>query len=189
MTLNIQFLPFPVIETERLILRNLDEGDIDDVFAIRGHKETMQYIPRPIAQTREDAKNVLDTILGFTERNEKINWAITEKGVNRLIGIIGYVNIKHDSLRAEVGYVLHHGFLRRGYTLEALKAVLDYGFTVMNLHSIEAIIRTENHPSARLVEKAGFVKEACFREYIFHNEKFWDAYVYSLLRNTDNQNT
>ena len=52
----------------------------------------------------------------------------------------------------------------------------------MNLHSVEAIIRPDNTASKAMVQKLGFVKEAYFRDYVFHNDRFWDEEVYSLLR-------
>lgn len=180
--LNLSFTPFPVLETERLVLRNLSFQDKQDVFEIRSNPITMQYIPRPLAKNIDDASAVIEMITGFTNRNERINWALTEKEDNKLIGIIGYVNINQDSFRAEVGYVLHHQFAGKGLAAEAFKAVLDYGFNVMNLHSVEAIIRPENSSSIKLAEKVGFVKEAHFKDYIFHNGAFHDELVYSLIK-------
>lgn len=174
--------PFPVLETERLILRQVRNSDKQEMFEIRGNKETMQYIPRPLANTVEDAEKVVDMINGFVERNERINWAITEKGVDKMMGVIGYVKMNEDAHRSEVGYVMHHAYLRKGFTAEALDAVLKYGFEEMNLHSIEAIIRPDNIASISLVEKCGFVREAYFRDYIFHQGRYFDETVYSLLR-------
>lgn len=177
----LNFSPFPVLETERLVLRNLHPDDKEQVFAIRGNATTMQYIPRPIARTVDDAMGVIEMITGFTAGNERINWAITERGNDKLVGIIGYVNFKPESHRAEVGYVLHHEYLRKGIAQEALKAVLGYGFDTIQLHSIEAIINTQNEASIKLVEKLGFAREAHFRDYIFHDGRYWDEYVYSLI--------
>ena len=179
--LNINFNPFPVLETERLVLRNLDEGDKECLFEIRSNATTMQYIPRPLAKTVSDAAAVIEMIKGFTARNERINWAVTEKGMDKLIGVIGFVNIKPESFRAEVGYVLNNRYTGKGIGYEALQAVLNYGFKTINIHSVEAIIRPENTASIKLVEKAGFVKEAYFKDYVFHNGKFRDELVYSLI--------
>lgn len=177
--LNINFNPFPVLQTERLTLRNLSTADVHEVFEIRSNAQSMQYVPRPVAQTLDDAMAVVNMILGFTNRNERINWAVTEKGKDKLIGIIGHVGINQDSNRAEVGYIINQNYERKGYTNEALKAVLDYGFGVMNVHIVEAVIRTENTPSVLLVEKTGFTREAMFRDYINFNG-YHDAYVYTL---------
>jgi ribosomal-protein-alanine N-acetyltransferase len=178
--LTLNFTPFPVIETERLVLRNITHEDVADVFEIRSNPETMRYIPRPIAQTLDDAKAIIDMILGFTSKNERINWAMTEKGSNKLIGIIGYVNTNQDSNRAEIGYVINNDYQRKGYMYEALLATVKYGFDMMSVHTIEAVIRTENTPSVQLVEKAGFTREAMFRDYINFNG-YHDAYVYTLI--------
>ncbi|MES2591469.1 MAG: GNAT family N-acetyltransferase [Bacteroidota bacterium] len=178
----MNFNPFPVLETERLILRNLRMDDKQEVFQIRSNPATMQYIPRPLAKTVDDVVSVIEMITGFTARNERINWAVTEKGVDKLIGIIGYVNIKPESLRAEVGYVLHEDNTQKGIAYEALQEVLHYGFDSMDLHSVEAIIRPENTGSIKLIEKAGFVREGYFKDYIFHNGKFWDETVYSMIK-------
>ena len=179
--LSLHFNPFPVLETERLVLRNLTKEDKYDLFEIRSNPTTMQYIPRPIAKTVDDVSQLIDIILGYTATNERINWAVTEKGNDKLIGFIGYPNFKHESLRAEIGYMLNPNYTGKGIAYEALKAIIDYGFNTIGLHSIEAIIRTENKASVKLIEKAGFVKEAHFKDYIFHNGQFYDEFVYSLI--------
>lgn len=180
--LNINFNPFPVLETERLVLRNVEHRDVQEVFEIRSNPDTMLYIPRPLAKTLDDALGVINMMRGFTERNERINWAITEKGSDKLMGIIGYVNLKSDSHRGEIGYVMHHDYRRKGFLFEAFQAALSYGFDVVNLHSIEAIIRPENAASIAVVEKAGFVREAYFKDYIYHNDRYWDETIYSLIK-------
>ena len=179
--LTLNFNPFPVLETDRLILRSLTYDDIQDVFDIRSNPHSMRYIPRPMAQTLDDARAVIDMILGFVNSNARINWAMTVKGSDKLIGIIGYVGVNHDSNRAEVGYVINQQYERKGYMYEALQAVLDYGFDMMQVHTVEAVIRTENSPSVQLVEKAGFSREAMFRDYINFNG-YHNAYVYTLIR-------
>lgn len=180
--LELNFSPFPNMETERLLLRNLSHNDMDDVFEMRSNPVTMQYIPRPVAKTKEDAISVIDMMTGFTANNEKLNWAVVEKATCKLIGIFGYVAFNIYSHRAEVGYVLNQGYEGKGIATEALKPILDYGFEKIGLHSIEAVIRAENMVSMKLVEKFNFTKDACFKDYINHNGTFYDAVVYSLVR-------
>ena len=102
--------------------------------------------------------------------------------MGQLIGIFGYVRLMPEHFRAEVGYVLHQGHEGKGLATEALQAVLSYGFEQMQLHSIEAVIRAENIRSQKLVEKFGFTRDAYFKDYIYHNNKFWDSVVYSLVK-------
>ncbi|MGE5859464.1 MAG: GNAT family N-acetyltransferase, partial [Ignavibacteria bacterium] len=58
---------------------------------------------------------------------------------------------------------------------------LNYGFKVMNLHSIEANVNPDNKASIRLLERNNFTREAYFKENYFYNGKFLDSAIYSLL--------
>lgn len=176
------FSPFPNLETERLILRRLNESDTAAILKLRGDAENMKFIPRPLAKTEDDALEHIKLINARIDSNEGINWAITVKPSNELIGIIGHYRIKPESFRAEIGYMILPEFHGNGITTEAIKATVDYGFDVMNLHSIEAIIDPENYASERVLQKNGFVKEAHILENEYYNGKFLDTVIYSLLK-------
>jgi ribosomal-protein-alanine N-acetyltransferase len=179
--LDINFTPFPNLETERLYLRRVAKEDVNEIFALRSNKETMQYIPRPLAKTEEDAMAHIAMIDEKIENNEGINWAITLKNDPKLIGIIGHSRIKPEHYRAEIGYMLlpeHHG---KGIIVEAIKATVKFGFEIMKLHSIEAIIDPENLASEKVLQKSGFVKEAHFKENEYYEGRFLDCVIYSIL--------
>jgi len=179
--LAINFTPFPNLETERLQLRRVVKEDLNEIFALRSNPETMKYIPRPLVKTKEDALEHIAMIDAKIETNEGINWAITIKGNPKLIGIIGHYRIKPENYRAEIGYMLDPEFHGKGIIPEAIKGVVDYGFQVMQLHSIEAIIDPENTASARVLEKSGFVKEAHLKENEYYEGRFLDTVIYSIL--------
>ena len=178
------FTPFPVMETEHLLLRQLCDDDAADVFIMRSDPEVMKYIPRPLAVTLDDAIAVIHMVNDFIEKGEKINWAITSKSTGQVIGIIGYVNFKPEHFRAEVGYSLSKAFHRQGIMHEALACVLKYGFESLNLHSVEAITDADNIASGSLLLKTGFRREAYFREDFYFNGKFRNSIHYGLLRNS-----
>jgi len=180
--LTINFHPFKNIETERLLLRRLDENDVDEVLALRGNPETMKYIPRPLAKSKEDALEHIAMIEDKIVNNIGINWGITIKGSPKIIGIIGHYKISPENHRAEIGYMSFPEFNGKGYMTEAIKAVLAYGFEQMDLHSVEAIIDPENIASERVLQKNGFVKEAHILENELWEGKFLDTVIYSLLR-------
>ena len=73
-------------------------------------------------------------------------------------------------------------YQNQGITSEAINIVLEYGFKVLNFHSVEAVVDPENYVSAKVLEKNGFVKEAHFLENEYWDGKFWDSVVYSLLK-------
>ncbi|CAM2989100.1 ribosomal-protein-alanine N-acetyltransferase [Flavobacterium succinicans] len=179
--LTINFSPFPNLETERLILRRVSTDDINEIFALRSNPETMKYIPRPLVTNEEEALAHFKMIDDKIETNEGINWAITLKGNNTMIGLIGHYRIKPEHYRAEVGYMILPEYHGKGITTEAVQCVVDYGFTRMKLHSIEGVIDPENEASQKVLQKCGFVKEAHFKENEYFDGKFIDAVVYSIL--------
>ncbi|MFV8351671.1 GNAT family N-acetyltransferase [Flavobacterium sp. XS2P14] len=179
--LTINFNPFPNLETERLLLRRVDSNDIKEIFALRSNPETMKYIPRPLVKTDEEALAHIAMIDGKIDSNEGINWAITLKNNPKLIGIIGHYMIKPEHYRAEIGYMLLPEYHGKGIVSEAVKEVVKYGFEVMKLHSIEAVLDPENYGSAKVLEKNGFVKEAHLKENSFFEGRFLDTLIYSIL--------
>ena len=180
--LEINFHPFQNLETERLLLRRLNENDVNEVLALRGNPETMKYIPRPLAKTEEDALAHITMINEKIDANLGINWGITIKGNPKIIGIIGHYKIQPENHRAEIGYMSLPETNGKGYITEAIKAVVEYGFEQLNLHSIEAVIDPENRASERVLQKNGFVKEAHILENELWEGKFWDTVIYSLLK-------
>lgn len=179
--LNINFTPFPILETERLLLRRLVKEDVNEIFALRSDKETMKYIPRPLVKTEEEAIAHFEMIDEKIENNEGINWAITLKKDPKLIGLIGHYRIKPEHFRAEIGYMLLPEYHGKGVIIEAIKETVKYGFEIMKLHSIEAVIDPENLASEKVLQKSGFVKEAHLKENEYFEGRFLDSVIYSIL--------
>jgi len=178
---NINFTPFPSLETERLYLRRVVKEDVNEIFALRSNKDTMKYIPRPLAKNKEDALEHIEMIEEKIEKNEGINWAITLKNDPKLIGIIGHYRIKPEHFRAEIGYMLLPEYHGKGIIAEAIKETVKYGFEIMKLHSIEAVIDPENLASESVLQKSGFVKEAHLKENEYYEGRFLDTVIYSIL--------
>ena len=179
--LTVNFNPFHNLETERLILRRVDNNDIKEVLALRSNAETMKYIPRPLLKNDEDALAHIAMIDEKIESNEGINWAITIKGDPKLIGVIGHYRIQKEHYRAEIGYMILPEYNGKGIVTEAVREAVKYGFEVMKLHSIEAVIEPGNLASAKVLEKNGFIKEAHLKENEFYDGRFIDSVIYSLL--------
>jgi ribosomal-protein-alanine N-acetyltransferase len=179
--IQINFTPFPNLETERMHLRRVVNADVNEIFALRSDKETMKYIPRPLAKTIEDALEHIAHIDSKIENNEGINWAITLKNDPKLLGIIGLYRINPEHYRAEIGYMLLPKYNGKGIMTEAIKDVVKYGFEIMKLHSIEAIIDPENFSSEKVLQKNGFVKEAHLKENECFEGRFLDTVIYSIL--------
>jgi [ribosomal protein S5]-alanine N-acetyltransferase len=180
--LEINFHPFPNLETERLQLHRLTNADVDHIIALRGNPLAMKYIPRPLIETKKAALAHLKMIDDNIENNIAINWGVYLKEINDFIGFMGIYRIQPENFRAEIGYMVLPQYSGKGFTTEAIKAILTYAFDVLQFHSIEGVIAPENIASERVLQKNGFVKEAHFIENEFAMGKFWDGVVYSLLK-------
>jgi ribosomal-protein-alanine N-acetyltransferase len=179
--LEFNFSPFPIIETERLLLRRIINDDVNEVFELRSNPETMKYIPRPLVKNTEDAFEHIAMIEDKIVTNIGINWGITLKDSSKLLGIIGYYRMQPGNYRAEIGYILLPEFHRKGIIPEAVNRLIRYGFDDLKLHSIEAVIDPENFASEKVLQKCGFIKEAHFKESEFYEGRFLDKVIYSLL--------
>lgn len=183
--LELNFTPFPEIDTERLLLRKLQLDDQEAVFEMRSNPEVMKYIPRPLAQTLTDALEHIVQNLKISDANEGANWGIEEKESKKLIGSICVFHIQKENYRGEVGYILNPKWHNKGIMNEALQAIIKFAFEKMNLHSLEALIDPANIASAKLLEKNKFRKEAHFRENFFYQGKFQDTVIYSMVKGID----
>ncbi len=180
--LELNFSPFPVLESERLLFRAIRDTDVHEIFALRSNPELMQYIPRPLVTNLEEAKAHMKMIQDKIDSNEGINWAMTEKGNDKLISLIGFYRTENENYRSEIGYMILPEYQNKGYITEAIQTLLNYGFTKMGLHSVEAIIDPRNLASEKVLLKNGFVKEAHFVENFFFNDAFLDSVHYSILK-------
>lgn len=180
--LEVNFLPFPILKTERLLLRQVTAKDADTILALRSNDEVMKYIPRPYLKNREDALELITMFDDKIENGIGINWGIAFLDEpEKIIGIIGHYRMKPEHYRAEVGYMIFPEYNGKGITSEALQKVVEYGFKEMKLHSIEAILDPENTGSEKVLIKNGFVKEGHFIENEYYEGRFLDSMVYSLL--------
>ncbi len=175
------FTPFPTLTTERLLLRRIEPADAKELFILRSDERMMKYLDRPRAQTINDAEKLIQLYEDLRIKNEGINWGITLKGDSRLLGTICFWKLQLENDRSEIGYMLHADFHQMGIMQEAMSIVLNYGFTELKLHSVEANVNPENTASIKLLEKNNFVREAYFKENYFYDGKFLDSAIYSLL--------
>jgi [ribosomal protein S5]-alanine N-acetyltransferase len=154
------FYPFPVLRTERLILRQLVSSDANEIFALRSDNNINKYLDRKPSTSIDDARNFIQTIIENIQRNDSIYWAITLNGTDKLIGTICLFNFCDDNLKVELGYELLPDFQQKGIMQEAILKVIDFAIQHIGLHSIEAYTHSENQRSTRLLEKLNFKRHS-----------------------------
>jgi ribosomal-protein-alanine N-acetyltransferase len=109
-------------------------------------------------------------------------WDLIEQNTQKVMGSCSLFNWHAVHERAEIGYLLHERFRGNGYMIEALHAVVDYGFNSMKLNRIEAFMKPDNQGSKRIVEKLGFKQEGLLREHYKFENRIYDSLVFSLLK-------
>lgn len=183
--LQFNFDPFPTLLTNRLLLRLTSIKDVHNLFTMRSDPRIMDRLDRKPASTMAEMEEMIQKMLTGLAEHTAISWAIAFKEEpEKMIGHIGYYRMNAAHHRAEIGYMLNPDYWRQGIVFEALQETIRYGFHTLNLHSIEACINPTNIPSAAILEKCGFVKEAHLVEsyYNEYKQEFTDTGIYSLLR-------
>lgn len=179
--LELNFDPFPILETERLVLRRITLDDAQSYFELRSNVDAMKHICKPLQTSIEESKKMIYQINEMIAFNDGIGWAITLKENSKKIGSVSFHRIDKAHYRAEIGYMLHPNYWRKGIVSEAVEAIIKYGFNTLKFHSIEAHIDPTNVGSEKVLQKFSFVKEAYFKENYFFAGQFLDTAVYSLI--------
>jgi ribosomal-protein-alanine N-acetyltransferase len=174
---------FPRLETRRLILRQITISDAEDVFRIYSDEEVMRYWGTPPHSTIYQTRLMIAELSSSYEAQEGIRWAITLKETGGFIGSCGHWRLVKRHFRSEIGYELAREYWGQGIMPEALESIIQFGFTQMALHSIEAQIDPNNLRSAHVLEKLRFRREGYLHENYYDGNRFTDTILYSRLCN------
>jgi ribosomal-protein-alanine N-acetyltransferase len=174
---------YPRFETDRLVIRALRMDDTDFIFREWGDS-TVTHLMRdeePL-KTLEQAEEMLRPLQTPDLLPNTKWWGIEIKEEKRLIGTCGYSRWDKQHHRAEIGYDMWPDYWGQGLMPEALRALIKYGFEVMELNRIEATTHTSNQRSQRVLAKLGFKREGLLRDYYCRDGKYNDQIQFSLLR-------
>ena len=180
--LNKYFYAFPVLETERLILRQVIGKDVDQLFEILSDAEVAKFDYFYPVTSKEEVMKFINRYRQELEESEEITWGIIARNTNRLIGTCCIGDFDEGARRAEIGYDIAQVEWGKGYATEAIRAVLDFGFNVMDLNRIEATITPGNDSSVRVLRKLDFVQEGIVRERDLIKGKLEDGIIMAVLK-------
>ncbi|HEX4374364.1 MAG TPA: GNAT family N-acetyltransferase [Puia sp.] len=171
-------MDFPVLTSKRLTLRQLDDNDYNEIFALRSDDNLNKYIARRKATNIEEAKEFIKKINAGVNGNKSLYWAICFSDSKKLIGTICLWNLSEDKTVAEVGYELNPTYQKMGIMNEALQCVINYGFNEIGLTTIEAYTHKDNSSSSRLLKKNNFKIDDLKKD-----EEGINNVIYSLKKN------
>lgn len=142
------------LETERLILRPLEESDAEDIHVVWSDPSTFEYLGSEPSETLQDTLDVIARVQERLRERGLALGAVVERASERVIGDCGLQHLENGE-EVEVGYRMGREFRGRGYTTEAARAWLSHGLDTLGLERIVAVARPENVASTRVMEKAG----------------------------------
>ncbi|WHX49839.1 GNAT family protein [Paenibacillus woosongensis] len=173
----------PVIESERLRLRRMEQSDAERMFLFWSDPEVVKYMNVPPFASVEDTLEMIQLLNGLSESEDTLRWGIELKEEGQLIGSCGFnVWELSGAYRGEIGYDLGREYWGFGYMSEAMRMLLSYGYQTIGLNRIEALVDPRNAASKRLLQAFDFTEEGLLRQYQKTEEGFVDLLMFSLLR-------
>jgi [ribosomal protein S5]-alanine N-acetyltransferase len=175
--------PPDTLITSRLILRLPQVEDAQAIYdGYAQDPEVVKYLtwrPHPDIET---TRAFLLRCLQCWENSTAFPWVIVAKGNRSLVGMI---ELRIEPYRADLGYGLARPFWGQGFATESVKAVLGWALDQPAIFRVWAVCDIENTASARVLEKAGMVREGILRRYILHpniSSEPRDAYCYAKVK-------
>lgn len=147
-------------ETTRLILRELEYTDENDLFEMDSDPEVHLYIENNPVKSIDEITKVIGMLKKQYQENGIARWAVVDKATNECVGWAGlkYFNepLNNHNHFYELGYRFKKKHWGKGYATESSIAILDYGFKNLNVESIFAITDPKNLNSKKVLTKLGF---------------------------------
>ena len=182
MNLDQLFSSIPTFETDRLRLRAITEADWEGINEIYSDPDVGRYNCWVGTDGEADAKAKIAGFDADYANRLRARWGICLKETDELIGDCAFVVLDNRCDKAEIGYNLVKAQWQLGYTAEALRPMLEYGFDQIGMNRIEALVQHENIASRKLLEKLHFIEEATVRRGGKVNGEYRDMLLISLLK-------
>ena len=181
---NILFCKFPYLESDELILKQIEPQDADDLYEIMTNGNLYRLRPGNPLKTFNAVKNVIGHYERDFHKHKIIFLGIYYKKSNdKLVGIGEIFDFDYSASRVEVGYTVNEEFWGKGIATNATKLMIEYLFNTIGVNSIQATAMTSNTKSHNVLERCGFIHEGTIRQW-----KYWkgigivDLEMYSILK-------
>lgn len=171
----------PILQSSRVRLRRFAQSDVPDLFGMFSDAQFMRYWSCPPYVSIAQAQELFDRKDRGVSAGEFNEWAITLPENDRLIGHCTIFSINKGQRRAEVGYGIGRPYWGNGYAQDAMHLMLDFAFSSLGLHRLEADVDPRNVGSVNLLDRLGFVREGLLRERWHVNGEICDSAIYGLL--------
>jgi [ribosomal protein S5]-alanine N-acetyltransferase len=182
MTTAFDFSSFPSLTTQRLHLRRLIRDDADVMAELFSSPEVLRFLNQEPMDTREKAIGFIDWLTTNYENQVGVDWGITLRADDRLIGMCGAYGWDRENRHIDIGYHVLPAHWGQGYATEAAHAIIRWCFDILDLHRIQGDCTEGNIASERVMFKCGFKLEGIWRESCWEHGRFVNIRQFGLLR-------
>lgn len=165
---------FPTLKTNRLLLREITNADLENIYKGLSHPKVIQYYGVSY-NTLEATK---EQMLWFTD-NKQLWWAICSLDGQTFYGAGGLNDIDLNEKKAEIGLWLLPEFWGQGMMTEVLPLIADYGLKQLQLNRIEGFVETENSNCKKVMAKLDFKLEQTMKDCEVKNGRLISLDVYA----------
>lgn len=174
------FVPFPILKTDRLIIRQVKRKDAKGLYELCSSPESSQFSHWSPHPSLSYTRSYISYQLKQKRRHRLTGFVIIDRKTKKLIGTCSYTSIDDDYKTAEIGYSVLKEYWGQGIAPEAVDALLWYGFNDIKLQRISAKVLPENTQSVRVLEKLGFAYEGTLRKAFYYNGQVSDVLLFSM---------
>ncbi|MFJ7731698.1 GNAT family N-acetyltransferase [Lysinibacillus sp. NPDC097231] len=184
------FTEFPLLSSENLVLKKIEDAHLEEVFAIYDNEKVFEYcgiIPKHNIQT-------VHKMIGHFDRDyqkkSRVKWGIFQRSKSdTLVGIIEAMDFNQKVNMVTIGYFLAQDYWGLGIATEAVKTLVKFLFEEVNINRIQAEVMPLNGTSKKVLLKNGFLQEGLLRQATLWSGKgVVDLEIYSLLKEEYNVN-
>jgi [ribosomal protein S5]-alanine N-acetyltransferase len=172
---------FPVLETNRFILRQFTEDDLGYLFSGLSNPEVVKYYGIRF-DSPEATRKQLEWFKKQEKRNRGIWWAICSKDTGTFYGAGGLNDKDKKNHRAETGFWLLPQYWGSGIMTEVLPVICDYGFKKLHLHRIVGYVESENRNCKNALARMDFKYEGTMEECEFRDGKYISIDIYAMIK-------
>ncbi len=173
-------LELATIKTERLLLRQFIESDLENVFKGLSHPDIIKYYGVSY-QTLEDTKEQMKFFSNLEKEGTGIWWAICSLDNNIFYGAGGLNSLSKEHKKAEIGFWLLKEYWGQGIMIEIMPLICKYGFDNLGLHRIEGLVEIDNLNCKNAMKKLDFHHEGTMKDCEIKNGKFISLDIYAKL--------
>jgi ribosomal-protein-alanine N-acetyltransferase len=190
MNIEMVFKEFPVLESENLVLKEIEDINSQEAYEIYSNDKVFEFcgiIPKHNIQT------IINMISHFERdynKKSRVKWGIFQKNVNnKLVGIIEAMDFNQKVDMVTIGYFLAQPYWGKRIASEAVSKLIEFLFEKVNVNRIQAEVMPANEVSKKILLKNGFVKEGLLRQAALWSGKgIVDLEIYGVLKEEYNKN-